>query len=161
MASSDTRPSTSGHQSMESCWISVWRLLMPPKVDIFLRRACKNWIPTRVNLVRRKIPVGAIYPICNRYQETIMHALWGCLNMEEVRKQCGFVKGLRSETSVDFKAFLAFCSQNLHGNELPLFSNILWRIWFLQNQKIHGTSELSISNVYSWSYDFFILLLGS
>ncbi|KAK3230847.1 hypothetical protein Dsin_002728 [Dipteronia sinensis] len=154
MALSDKRPSSSGHQSVESWWNSVWRLSVPPKVKIILWSACKNWIPTRVNLAQRKIPVDDICPICNRCQETTMHALWSCPSLKEVRKSCGFMKGIRCDDSVDFKVFLAFCKHKLQGDELPLFLIILWLLWFIRNQKIHGTSEPPGSNVYVWCYDF-------
>ncbi|TXG48048.1 hypothetical protein EZV62_027342 [Acer yangbiense] len=47
------------------------------KVKVFLWRACNEWIPTLVNLTKRKVPVHGLCPMCTNSFETTIHALWG------------------------------------------------------------------------------------
>ncbi|KAL0009734.1 hypothetical protein SO802_004842 [Lithocarpus litseifolius] len=52
---SDTRGSVSDCSLMRRFWRSLWRLLIPHKVKHFAWRACREALPTKVNLKRRKV----------------------------------------------------------------------------------------------------------
>ena len=41
-------------------WRKLWRLNVPPKVRMFLWRACSNVLPTRENLHRRRVQVDPL-----------------------------------------------------------------------------------------------------
>ena len=41
-------------------------------------------LPSRVNLVKRKVQCDPVYPNCGLEQETIIHALWSCPALAEV-----------------------------------------------------------------------------
>jgi ribosomal protein L37AE/L43A len=41
-------------------------------------RACHNLLPTKDNLLRRKIVKEPHCPICGRVTETMYHAMWEC-----------------------------------------------------------------------------------
>ena len=45
-------------------WTKLWALNTPPKVRNFVWRACSDILPTRPNLLRRKIKVDLICNIC-------------------------------------------------------------------------------------------------
>ena len=74
--------STSDMLALGYWWKYIWLLKVPTKVKIFLWRACNDWIPTMVNLVRRKIAVSPMCPIFNSSPETTAHAPWGCSNLK-------------------------------------------------------------------------------
>lgn len=44
----------------------------------FIWRACCDLLPTRTNLVKRKIIEDLRCPICKSIQESLIHALWDC-----------------------------------------------------------------------------------
>ena len=41
----------------QTIWRRLWRLNVPPKVRMFVWRACSNILPTRDNLHRRRINI--------------------------------------------------------------------------------------------------------
>ena len=57
---------------------------VPPKVWNFIWRACKDILPTRANLYRRKVPIDLLCSICKLIDETVGHALWECPLAENV-----------------------------------------------------------------------------
>jgi hypothetical protein len=56
----------------------------PNVVKNFMWRACKNLLPTKENLIRRKVVEKPLCPICNLEVETTFHALWECLASRDV-----------------------------------------------------------------------------
>ncbi|KAK2644893.1 hypothetical protein Ddye_020088 [Dipteronia dyeriana] len=59
-------------------WTILWNLKLPPKVRIFVWRACLNALPAMENLWKKKVVAS---PQCNRCAtpvETTSHAVFGC-----------------------------------------------------------------------------------
>lgn len=47
-------------------------------------RACKDIIPTLINLKKRKIIEDSAYPICFRMPKTVCHILWECESAKDL-----------------------------------------------------------------------------
>ena len=47
-------------------------------------QASLDGLPSRVNLMKQKVLIDAIYQSCGAGQETTLHALWMCLALVEV-----------------------------------------------------------------------------
>jgi hypothetical protein len=50
---------------------SIWKMTVPNVVKVFRRRACKNALPTKANLLKRKVVDDLICPICGVIVETM------------------------------------------------------------------------------------------
>ena len=59
-------------------WSKLWKLRVPNKMKVFGWRACHNILPTRDNLVLRRILEDDGCILCSRMAETGIHALWEC-----------------------------------------------------------------------------------
>lgn len=62
-------------------WEEIWKLPVPPKIRMFLWRACNGILPNKVELFRRRI---ADSPFCSRCEsgvETNVHGLFECRDM--------------------------------------------------------------------------------
>ena len=70
--------SVSNSTATKDLWSGIWKLKVPGKIKHFLWRACTNCLPTKANLVKRKIVTNSICHRCGRCEETTMHALWSC-----------------------------------------------------------------------------------
>lgn len=57
---------------------------MPGKVKHFLWRACTDSLPTRINLMKRKILSDPICHLCGQADEDTLHAMWGCKAIKQV-----------------------------------------------------------------------------
>lgn len=65
-------------------WKRIWRMSVPNKIKIFLWRACSKALPTRSNLLKRKVVNDSICQLCGSGHENTMHALWSCQNIHTV-----------------------------------------------------------------------------
>ena len=68
----------------EDIWKRIWRLSVPNKVRNFLWHACRNAIPVKRNLRKRKILTDDVCEHCHSALETTYHALWECPKISEV-----------------------------------------------------------------------------
>ncbi|KAI9160611.1 hypothetical protein LWI28_009943 [Acer negundo] len=65
------------NQAMSSKWWELlWSLNVPPKVCIFIWRACWNALPFLENLWKRKSVDNPVCPLCEAQRETTSHALF-------------------------------------------------------------------------------------
>lgn len=57
---------------------------VPNKIKVFGWRVCHGILPTWVNLLKRKITGDNVCPICTRFLEAKIHALWDYLVAQDV-----------------------------------------------------------------------------
>ena len=65
-------------------WAALWKLQIPNKIKVFGWRACNDILPTKLNLSNQKIIADAMCPICIRFLESAIHALWECEAAKDV-----------------------------------------------------------------------------
>ena len=65
-------------------WKAIWRMQVPLKIRNFIWQACRNVLPTKQALIRRKIVVDPICERCKLDVENAEHALWSCLELDVV-----------------------------------------------------------------------------
>ena len=86
----------------------LWKLHLPNKIKIFGCRACHDILPTKDNLVRRRITEDSVCELCQQGPETGIHVLW----------DCGVCRGIwagskgRLQKSTGGQADLVFCLRN-------------------------------------------------
>ena len=68
----------SGMVADTGVWRQLWSLNVPPKVQMFVCRACSNILPTRDNLHCRKINIDPRCEFCCQQLESAAHLLWEC-----------------------------------------------------------------------------------
>jgi hypothetical protein len=59
-----------------STWKEIWSLQVPNSVKMFLWRACKDILPTKENLFKRKVLKDAICMFCSQEVESTMLENW-------------------------------------------------------------------------------------
>ena len=69
-------------------WRLLWKLHIPTKIKVFAWHALHDILPTPENLVRRKIVDEGTFQLCQRENETVLHALWECSVVKDVRAGC-------------------------------------------------------------------------
>ncbi|GKU89755.1 hypothetical protein SLEP1_g3851 [Rubroshorea leprosula] len=55
-----------------------WNLDIPEKVRLMIWQAYRNILPTKDNLMRRRVEVDLDYPMCGMEQESVFHCLVAC-----------------------------------------------------------------------------------
>ncbi|KAK3217989.1 hypothetical protein Dsin_011959 [Dipteronia sinensis] len=137
-----SNPGSSALSGDVSWWKFLWRMKIPLKVKIFVWRACENWIPTRTNLLLRKVPSDSICPCCDQKAETTMHALWCCPLLRPIREVCGFTKDCWGDDNSMFLDFMIYCRRQLVQEEMDLICQILWRGWYNRNRGVHDAAKM-------------------
>ncbi|XP_075659227.1 uncharacterized protein LOC142629128 [Castanea sativa] len=117
---------------VKQVWNRIWQLQVPPKIKNFLWWACRNAIPTKQALMKRKILADSIYERCHDAVEGSMHALWSCPELEVVWSDsdewC-----FRSEIEfTDVKELLSWLIAK--GKSLELFAYTAWIVWNQRNK---------------------------
>lgn len=59
-------------------WRKLWNLKISPKVKQFLWRACSQCLPTKDQLLMKRVPINAMCAMCNGHQEIVLHVLVQC-----------------------------------------------------------------------------------
>ncbi len=73
-----TMPSSSSTEQMNTIRKSVWSLQVPRKIQMFMWRALKDSLPTKLNLKRRHILKDPVCELCQSTTEDILHMVWRC-----------------------------------------------------------------------------------
>ncbi|KAL0004551.1 hypothetical protein SO802_012112 [Lithocarpus litseifolius] len=113
-------------------WKAVWALEIPNKVKHLLWRACKNSIPTKWNLARRKTITDPSCDRCAGGCEDFLHAVWKCADLDGVWGELE-LWGFRARVS--FQCFGELMAWIIKNNRTPeLFAMFFWSIWTQRNQ---------------------------
>ncbi|XP_075645080.1 uncharacterized protein LOC142616078 [Castanea sativa] len=81
------QPGPSTTEAIKPLWKKIWGLDVPNKVKNLVWRACTNSLPTKVNLVRRKITTDNVCDNCRQHQEDTIHALYHCPTLNPLWSQ--------------------------------------------------------------------------
>ncbi|KAK3193970.1 hypothetical protein Dsin_025280 [Dipteronia sinensis] len=105
--------SISGSRGMGFRLRKIWELELHSKIKIFIWKACPEWLPTYVNLARRKVPMRAQCHVCFISYESTAHVLWSCSGLKVVWSMFGFHCGWKSGDTVCFQDFFNGCVNRL------------------------------------------------
>ncbi|KAK3194099.1 hypothetical protein Dsin_025409 [Dipteronia sinensis] len=123
-------------------WNLLWSLVLPPKVKIFIWRACLNAVPSLENLYHRKIVAAPSCTRCASHVESTSHALFGCKAARRVwaASHCsGFLALVRRLPVMDALKFLA---SHLSLDDFGLTCMVTWAIWEDRNALLNcGTTK--------------------
>ena len=97
---------------------NTWKLRISNRTKTLMWRAIKDALPTRANLVRRKVLTNPTCQVCEAESESTLLALWSCLKLKEV-KAVHFVS-LRNEACecLTFLEVFTTCLEKAHHMDL-------------------------------------------
>nr|GFB23861.1 RNA-directed DNA polymerase, eukaryota, reverse transcriptase zinc-binding domain protein [Tanacetum cinerariifolium] len=132
---------------------TLWNILVPKKVNIFVWRAIKGRLPVRVELDKRGIDLDSMLcPCCNNSVETCAHCLVTCdLAMSVWDKVFNWWKVGNVN---DFSIFELFSSSG--GVNVPSFLTRVWQaviwtsgyfIWKERNARVFGKKVTSTNMI--------------
>lgn len=134
----------SEREALQHLWNKIWGLKVPNKIKHFVRKACKNSLPTKVNLVRHKVLIDGLCDRCKQGPEDVVHTLYGCPTLYDLWKQTKWNNGAFK----DFTSFLDLFDFILTGtSEVELFASITWNLWNRRNNLRLGKPTTPLDKV--------------
>ena len=153
----ETGESTAEH-NQSPFWRRIWHL----KVRIFAWRACRNGLPTKLNLRCRGLNSSSFCPLCNKEMESLQHALLHCTHAKHTWASWLDCPVNLSTTSADIVDLASQFIGLGKLSELDLFFMVLWSIWGNRNQAIHNDSAIPPIQVWESAKGALItMILGS
>ncbi|XP_030923317.1 uncharacterized protein LOC115950221 [Quercus lobata] len=132
-------------------WKKIWGLQVPNKVKHLAWKACKDSLPTKTNLVRKKVITEGCRDACKLHQEDVVHALFRCPTLQSVwrsRTQWNHSTLQACSSFTDIFEFIFV------GNKEPdLFAVVLWTLWNRRNNLRLGKPTLSLGQVVDFAQD--------
>ena len=107
-------------------------LHVPNKVKNLMWSACRNSLPTKQNLVHRKIIECPFCDHCKQVPKSTLHALWTCQALDVVWENEDLWSCRRNNFFMDFKELLSWFIK--HQQNVELFFFTAWSVWTQQNQ---------------------------
>lgn len=111
---------------------------MPNSNKNFMWRACHNILPTRENLLRRKIITDSRCPICGIEVETANHILWSCPLASDVWSARERFFHKNNYLDGDFLQLVEKIYEKGGREMLNVFARQAKGIWMRRNGVIHG-----------------------
>ena len=125
-------------------WKVLWKLKVPNKIKVsnkikvFGWRTCRNILPTRVNLVHKKIIQDNRCEMCKFEAETGIHALWNYGVVRDVWAGCSVRLQKCTGDQGDILQLMELLIARLSTDELELFLVQAWITWNQRNGVMHG-----------------------
>ena len=144
-------PGPLDHSVLTPLWKKIWGLQVPNKVKHLAWKACKDLLPTKTNLIRRKVITESYCDVCKLHQEDVVHALFHCPASQLVwrsRVQWNHSTLQACSSFTDIFEFI-FASDR----ELDLFAAMLWTLWNRRNNLHLGKPALSLGQVVEFAQD--------
>lgn len=110
----------------------IWSLRVPNRVKTLLWRAGLDSLPSKANLLKRKVLVDDLCPGYKIESESSFHALWSCTELNSVWKgKFDWLKNLSRDCS-SFLEVIQLCQS--HKDLIELFAKTVSLIWACRNQ---------------------------
>ena len=101
-------------------------------MDLGRDRSVSNSLPTKSNLVNRKILQNLVCHLCSSAPEDVIHALWGCVKIKHIwSKDFGWVDRTTA-AALSFKDLVHKIREK--PQTLALFAATAWSIWQHRNK---------------------------
>ena len=68
-------PGPLDHSMLTPLWKKIWGLQVPNKVKHLAWKACRDLLPIKTNLIRKKVITESYCDVCKLHQEDVVHAL--------------------------------------------------------------------------------------
>lgn len=129
--------SSNGSQD-EGKWKRIWHMKAPGKVRTFIWKCLHDIVSVNNNLVKKKVPVECLCPICGLWPETVSHTLFNCDRAKRVwlLSPFRFRPEVMDSVQIDelWGAIGKLSGDGDKRDKPGLFSSICWQIWKARNK---------------------------
>ncbi|KAJ0096619.1 hypothetical protein Patl1_27305 [Pistacia atlantica] len=140
-------------------WKKLWKLPITNAEKLFLWKACQDILPTKCNLVKKRVIEEPFCTSCCLEEEDVLHALWGCVAAKDIWSSCSRIFQKMNNNFTDFRELVMVLLSKLEEKYLAEFGVVVSKIWQRRNEFTfkhyfstpsqlihHATQELDILN---------------
>ena len=133
-------------------WSSIWKINVPGKIKHFIWKACSNSLPTKENLLKRKVVQDTVCQRCSNDSEDVVHSLWSCEGLREVwNREFGWVYDAGVQWT-SFSEILKFVQTRPHS--VALFAATAWSVWYHRNKLRLGEASIPLGQIRRFARDY-------
>ena len=130
-------------------WKQLWKINTPYKVRHFAWRACKDILPTKENLVRRKVLAVGTCKMCQSGLETSGHLFWEC---EWVHEAWAMLKIFPIQSNIQFHSFMDMLWYGVFVVEWDALQVermviVAWALWTSRNEVQIGGAKKNVRKI--------------
>ncbi len=135
-------PGCSINDNFQHIWKAVWSLRIPKKWQTFAWRASREALPTRVNLLKRRIPLDPQCENCRNSPEDVLHAVWSCPLIKPTWENEPWILRLRTSHVLDYADLFSKVLEIGSSQDVEAFTVITWALWQRRNKlRLHQAVE--------------------
>jgi hypothetical protein len=144
----DSGSSSNGLNSNRHLWAAIWSAQVPPKVRLFMWRACQDILPTKTKLFDKGLLHSVSCLWCEGEPETSSHVLWQCDFSQRIWIACPVNIPSSVSVSMSFKDFVLGCIDVLPKMDMDFLFTIAWEIWNARNRDHWENKVLSVDDIW-------------
>ncbi|KAL0008579.1 hypothetical protein SO802_010081 [Lithocarpus litseifolius] len=144
-------PSPSDLSPTKRIWKGIWSLRVPNRVKTLLWRAGTDSLPSKANLLKRRVLTDDLCPSCNLKSETSFHALWSCTELSSFwETKFAWLINLSKDCN-SFVEVIQLCQAN--DDLFELFAMTVSLLWTHRNHLRVGDSSAPLWKIQSMALD--------
>ena len=147
---------SSDHSTLKCFWKKIWSIPVPHKIRHFVWRACRDALPTKSNLLTRKVIQEDICESCREASKTVGHVLWSYPKAKEVWECSKLVTGWNERANQTFQDLMWMLLLNGDAGEDKVAHAVTttWAIWQSRNEVRYGGVRKSGQQISSWASEY-------
>ncbi|KAJ0090238.1 hypothetical protein Patl1_13669 [Pistacia atlantica] len=99
-------------------WKNLWKLPITNAEKLFLWKACQDILPTKCNLVKKRVIEDPFCPFCCSKEKDVLHALWGCAVAKDIWSSCSLNFQKMNDNFINFRELVMFFLSELEEKHL-------------------------------------------
>ena len=137
-------------------WKYLWQVNVPHKVCHFPWRACKNILPIKDNLVKRKVLKESCCDECQADVESSSHLFWDCPRAREIWSMSNLIPGRHNFHFNSFMDFLrhAIMVAKWEQDLVEKIIMISWVMWNNKNEVRNGRGKKNGQSIIHGALDY-------
>ena len=147
---------TSDASKVRSFWRRIWSIPVPHKIRHFMWRACRNALPTKDNLLCRKIVQDEVCEDCKEATESVYHVLWECQKAKEARECSKMVFPAPGGSSLSFLDVMwkLLMQEDVGEEHVAQVATTAWALWHNRNEVRCGGASKTGRQIFSWAAEY-------
>jgi hypothetical protein len=127
----------------------LWAIKAPNSSKIFLWKTCQNLLPTKQNLLRKRVVEDDLCPCCKIQEESIIHTLWNCSSSQDVWGCASIIFQKCPSMFTGMVDLVSFLFSKLNDEFLSLTMAVFRSIWLRRNKMVFEEQFSSLLMVFT------------